>query len=373
MWKRQVQIAIALLFGLNAPAQGSDLDHSRWDAVVKQYVTPRSRVEYQSLRQGGLTNLDAYLHEIGEPWPADMSEPAVKAALINAYNAFTVRWIVSNYPIQSIWRTNQPFKFPRHMLDGMLVSLDDIETRLRGMHDPRIHSALVCAARSCPPLRREAYIASRIGDQLDDNVRLWLADPHFNEFDQDHRIARVSSIFNWYAGDFDEVGGVRKFLARFAPAGEVPFLEGPGTRIEYQTYHWGLNDTSPLGSGYSQLAFYLDWAKNGYAIDAAEGWFLNLGQKHGVNPIVFGSIYVGAIPFFSLSVAWIIRNLRRGRSPALPVICASFCFVSAYLYLLIAGKDIPVWVYFFVAGMLGFGLYSTIRKIKARLTEGGHA
>jgi len=317
MWKRQVQIAIALLFALGAHAQGPDLDHSRWDALVKQYVTPESRVDYKDLRQSGLANLDAYLHEIGEPWPANMSRSAMKAALINAYNAFTVRWIVSNYPIQSIWRTNQPFKFPRHILNGMQVSLDEIETRLRGMHDPRIHSALVCAARSCPPLRREAYVASRLEDQLNDNVRLWLADPRFNEFDHARHAAHIRAIFNWYAGDFDEAGGVRIFVARFAPAREGPFLERPETRIEYQTYHWGLNDASPVGGKYSQLDFYLDWARNGYAIDAAKDWFLSLGQKHGVNPIVFGSIYVGAIPFFSLSVAWIIRNVRHGRSPAL--------------------------------------------------------
>ncbi len=110
-----------------------------------------------------------------------------------------------------------------------------------------------------------------------------------------------------------------------------------------------------------------------YLIGEIKDWFLNLGNQHGVNPFVFGGIYVGAIPFFSLSIAWLIRNLRRRRSPVVPALAASFCFVSAYLYLLIAGKDIPAWVYFFVAGMLAFGVYSTIRKIKSRLREGGRA
>ena len=50
---------------------------------------------------------------------------------------------------------------------------------------------------------------------------------------------------------------------------------------------------------------------------------------------------------------------------------ASFWFVSAYLYLLVAGRNIPVWVYFVVAAMVIFGGYSTVRKIAARLREGG--
>jgi len=369
----RVQLAEALLIPVLAvTAAGADLDHSRWDAVLKQYVTPGSRVDYRSLKERGLTDVDAYLRELAEPWPGDMSPAATKAALINAYNALTVRWIVSNYPVDSIWSTNDPFKAARHTLDGKRVSLDDIEGRLRAMHDPRIHAALVCAARSCPPLSREAYVAVHIDTQLDANVRRWLADTRLNEFAPHRNTARVSAIFKWYAEDFDQAGGFRDFLARFAPETHRVLLSSPEARIEHLGYNWGLNDTSP-GGGYSQLNFYRDWARNGYLGGAIKDWFLDLGRKHGVNPIVFGGIYVGAIPFFSLSVAWLIQNFRRHRSPLIPALCASFCFVSAYLYLLIAGKNIPAWVYCFVAGMLAFGVYSTVRKIKSKLNEGGRA
>ena len=95
--------------------------------------------------------------------------------------------------------------------------------------------------------------------------------------------------------------------------------------------------------------------------------FLGLGSEYGVNPLVFGLIYVGAIPFFAASVAWLLRNLQRGRSIVVPVLCASLCLVSAYLYLAIAGRDIPVWVYVFVASLLALSGVSTIRKIRAKL------
>ena len=200
-------------------------------------------------------------------------------------------------------------------------------------------------------------------------MRRWLANPQLNELAPENLTARVSQIFNWYAGDFERSGGVREFLARFGPARDAAFLNSPDAKIEYETYHWGLNDASPLGSDYSQRTFYWDWARNGYLWTEIKDWFFGLGRKYGVNPIIFGSIYVGAIPFFSLSVAWLIRNIRRGRSPALPVLCGSFCFISAYLYLILAGKNSPVWVYFFVAGMAGYGAYSTMRIIKRKVRQ----
>ena len=99
-------------------------------------------------------------------------------------------------------------------------------------------------------------------------------------------------------------------------------------------------------------------------------WFLSLGDQYGVNPIIFGSIYVGAIPFFTVSVARLVRNLRRKQSIVLPALSASFFFVSAYLYLLVAGRNIPVWVYGFIAVMIAYGVYSTVPKIRQQAAEG---
>lgn len=374
MKMRATLVGLLLLFTAATAMPGAVPDHSRWDAILKEYVTTAARVDYRRLQAGGQKDLDEYLRQMANAWPDDMREKENKAALINAYNALTVRWILLHYPVESIWSTRDPFKAVRHTLNGESLSLDDIETRLRAMGDPRIHGALVCAARSCPPLRREAYVAERIDDQLDDNVRRWLADVRLNEFSADRHLAEISAIFEWYAGDFDfeGSGGVRNFLARYAPPEASAALAGFSWEIRHKRYNWGLNDTS-AGAHYSQLRFYLDSAKNGYLVDAAKTWFLDLGRKHGANPFIFGGIYVGAIPFFSLSVAWLIRNVRRRRSAALPALCAGFCFVSAYLYLFIAGKNIPLWVYLFLAGMIALGAYSAIRKIRVKLTEGGRA
>ncbi len=105
--------------------------------------------------------------------------------------------------------------------------------------------------------------------------------------------------------------------------------------------------------------------------EAFVDWFFSLGANYGVNPFVFGGIYIGAIPFFSLSVGWIIRNYRRGKSIAVPAMFALFFFISAYLYLIIAGRNVPWWVYAVVILMVAYGAFSTVRKIQSRVSDMG--
>lgn len=98
-------------------------------------------------------------------------------------------------------------------------------------------------------------------------------------------------------------------------------------------------------------------------------WFFNLGAQYNVNPWIFGAIYVGAIPFFSLSIAWLIKNYRSGKSIVLPALLAMFFFISAYIYLIFVGKNVPVWVYGAVVLLIIFGAYSTVKKIRRRVKE----
>ncbi|MDZ7715469.1 MAG: hypothetical protein U5J95_04575 [Balneolaceae bacterium] len=96
-------------------------------------------------------------------------------------------------------------------------------------------------------------------------------------------------------------------------------------------------------------------------------WFLGLGEQYGVNPIIFGSIYVGAIPFFMLSITWLVKNYRRNKSIVLPSLAATSCFISAYVYLIIAGKNVPWWVYGIVVSMVIYGVWSTYKNVQKKI------
>lgn len=102
-------------------------------------------------------------------------------------------------------------------------------------------------------------------------------------------------------------------------------------------------------------------------LESINDWLLSLGAQYNVNPYVFGAIYVGAIPFFLGSIAWLVKRARAGRSTVLPTMLAGFFFVSAYIYLAIFGQDIPLWVWIFLAVLILYGAFSTIRDTRRKI------
>ena len=95
-------------------------------------------------------------------------------------------------------------------------------------------------------------------------------------------------------------------------------------------------------------------------------WFFSLGDKYHVNPLIFGGIYIGAIPLFFLSLSWTIKNIKKKKAVVIPILLTGFFFISAYLYLLIEGKNIPIWVYIFIVLMIGYGVFSAIKKVQSK-------
>lgn len=104
-------------------------------------------------------------------------------------------------------------------------------------------------------------------------------------------------------------------------------------------------------------------------IDTVRTWFLLLGEGYGVNPFIFGAIYIGAIPFFWLSTVWLVRNIRRKRTIAPPVIAMSGCAVSSYTYLIIVGQNVPLWVYLVIVAIVSYSFYATWQTIKTKREE----
>jgi hypothetical protein len=105
-------------------------------------------------------------------------------------------------------------------------------------------------------------------------------------------------------------------------------------------------------------------------VETVYQWFMGLSANYGVNPFIFGAIYIGAIPFFTISVGFIVRNYKQNKPITIPVLCASACFVSAYVYLMIAGENVPWWVYAIVIAMLVYGGWSTYMKVRNQVQDG---
>lgn len=98
-------------------------------------------------------------------------------------------------------------------------------------------------------------------------------------------------------------------------------------------------------------------------------WFMGLGEPYGVNPFIFGGIYVGAVPFFWLAIAWLVYNIRRSKSVVGPILMAAGCAVSAYVYLIFVGENVPLWVYGLLVAIIGYALFATWQKVKTKMEE----
>ena len=99
-------------------------------------------------------------------------------------------------------------------------------------------------------------------------------------------------------------------------------------------------------------------------------WIIGLGEKHGVDPLLLGCLYlVSKISLFTF-LGITVKNLRAKKPFLLPILFASVSFCVPYTYLIIAGRNISVWVYIFVACVFVYGSYTiwkTITKKPATL------
>jgi hypothetical protein len=239
----------------------SGIKHDEYDRLLKKYVNEQGLVNYTGWKQSAadLAALDNYLKQFGDKIdkPAHGNEKA--ATLANAYNAFMLRWILSNYPTESVWALKDSFKAKRNAVGGRQVSFNDIEHgTLRQLIGYRTHSVLVCAARSCPPLQRSAYSADSFDEQDDHAFRVWLGRDDLNKFLPNDKRVEISSIFKWFKSDFDKAGGVPKILGRNAPALVREFAGSGNYETKYIPYNWGLNDQGPHGRNYSRANLLFD-------------------------------------------------------------------------------------------------------------------
>ncbi len=244
---------------VNCPA---GINHAAWDRLLKKYVDARGLVNY-----GGWKNnpqdrkaLDDYLKQFAAKAdkPAAGNEKA--ASLVNAYNAITITTILNAYPVESIHKTDKPFATKSWKIGGANISLNDIEHgTLRPMLKYRAHSVLVCAARSCPPLQREAYATGSFAEQNAKAYRAWLGREDLNKFLPQKNKAEISEIFKWFKGDFQGPDSVPKVLAKYGPpAAQQLTADGKQFETSYLSYNWGLNDQGEHGRHYSKINLLFD-------------------------------------------------------------------------------------------------------------------
>ncbi len=269
-WKAVLLSTTLLLFAMS-PALGDQFDHTHQGfnrflshVVVVSNDGTSNRVDYSvaSEEKAILEDYLSVLASVSEEEFLQFGKANQTAFLINAYNAAMIQKILQRYPdIDSVWDFgrifNHPFKDRFVELFGERMSLDDIEHgRLRGdpaLFDPRVHFAVNCASKGCPPLRPAAFNGSSLDAALDEQARIFLSDRTKNGMNPLTNRLVLSPIFDWYTEDFGVPGrqGELAYLSRYADSlglddDAVRALNEGSIKIEWSDYDWALNDSASL-------------------------------------------------------------------------------------------------------------------------------
>jgi len=237
----------------SAPGAGEP-DYREWNRLLAKYYDPARGMDYMHLKSTDSGALRQLRQNLGRAGVRSLNAKQQLAYWINLYNVNVVSTIVEHYPVKSIRDISTDilirlnvFKKDTVPFGNGAISLDTIENeKIRDrFHDPRIHFAINCAARSCPPIRPEAYAGARVDAQLDDQVRKFVAGPAVRvDSAAGKTTVHTTKIMDWFGDDFDKWGGGKiPFLRRYLPPGKARLLPKTGNvHIEYDSYDWSLND-----------------------------------------------------------------------------------------------------------------------------------
>lgn len=176
-----------------------------------------------------------------------------KSFWINIYNAYTQIELKKNP--ERYKKRSKFFKSKFIVIAGENFSLDDIEhgilrrskskismgyfnscfpgqleRKLRVSEvDPRLHFALNCGAKSCPPIA--FYAPEHIEKQLDLSTKSYLT----NEIDIEDNRLHVPKLFSWFRGDFGGKKGIKKFIHKY-----LNLDESKKYKLKFKDYSWEL-------------------------------------------------------------------------------------------------------------------------------------
>jgi Protein of unknown function, DUF547 len=226
-----------------------------------------------------------------------LSENGKKAFWINIYNSFLQFSLREHHSRQQKQSGEVSTATPSSLyttrnipIAGRLFSLDDVEHGILRKYrwkylygylphvpmlvcspisklavqklDCRIHFALNCGAKSCPPIAY--YSAEKIDSQLDQATRAFLQQE--TEVARANNEIRISKIFYWYYGDFGGKKGIHDLLEKYCVDPTLYREESSSGNVETEDDKAETHDTRDFRLIYKGFS----WEQNldNYAFDA---------------------------------------------------------------------------------------------------------
>jgi hypothetical protein len=279
MLRTHLFLLTALLALATVPARTEDENaipafYQSYDRVLKEFVDEDGMVDYRGLKENP-DDLNTFMEKLASLNAEKFEDLSVRVRVgywVNAYNAATLKAIIDHYPLPRLADGLSGLRFPDNsirQIDGVWKDLEwDVVGGPKTLHEmeheilrarynvPRIHLALVCAAMSCPELRREPYVGKRLAAQFDEQGREFFSQPDKFRIDRAEETVYISPIFDWFKEDFvrsygtdtgfrghgKEERAVLNFITRYLDEDDARYLRRGDYDIEWLDYDWSLNE-----------------------------------------------------------------------------------------------------------------------------------
>ena len=217
-------------------------EYSNLDSILSKYVDTEGLVNYQAIIDSPY-NINEYLDFIKNVSP--QSHPKLfptkndkLAYWINAYNALVIKLMIEN-PSTNILEISFGHLIWLTKFDVGLkkISLYEIEHKILRKLDSRIHFAISCGSKSCPPLGQRVYLGRTLDVQLESGAKDFINNKNNVFIDFDNKTLYLNKIFKWYKKDFVNV---KKYLVTYLSDG-TSFDQIKNFKIKYNDYDWSLN------------------------------------------------------------------------------------------------------------------------------------
>jgi hypothetical protein len=230
---------LSLAAATTAFGQKSDWVAS-YNTLLGKYVTSGG-VKYAEWKANAadMQAIQGVVDGISKENVSAMGKQQQLAFYVNAYNAWILHEALAKYPTASVKDALFTFFIAKKItVAGELTSFKALEDNvIRKLGEPRVHFALNCASRSCPPLNREAFTGPKLEEQIEKLAKDYVNSEKGVRYSAESKSAQLSKIFDWYKDDFKRDGGPLAFINK-RRATAIP----NDAKISYQEYDWGLNE-----------------------------------------------------------------------------------------------------------------------------------
>jgi len=231
---------VAVLSVVYATASQAQTWMEPYNRLLGKYVTSGG-VKYAEWKSnaGDMQALQAVVDGIAKESISGLDKRQQLAFYINAYNAWILHEALGKYPTASVKDTFFTFFTAKKItVAGQKTSFNALEkeTIRSKFSEPRVHFALNCASRSCPPLNREAFTGPKLEEQFEKLAKGYVNSEKGVKYSAESKTVQLSKIFDWYKDDFKTDGALAFINKRRATP--IP----NDAKIGFQDYDWGLNE-----------------------------------------------------------------------------------------------------------------------------------